>query len=158
MTVNSSLRTAACVVMLACAALLPVCHAQTSKQTTGTVGGALIGGLLGSAVGSGHGKTGAIIGGVVLGGIIGNVIGKHMDENDRKQMNNALESSPPGQSSTWQNADTGATYQVTPGQTYDQNGRQCRSFTQEAIIDGEPRKISGTACRKPDDSTWETTG
>jgi surface antigen len=158
MTVTSSLRKAACAVILAWVAVMPVCHAQTSKETAGTLGGALIGGLLGSTIGSGHGRTGAIIGGVVLGGMVGNLIGKHMDENDRRQMNNALESGPPGKPATWNNADTGATYTVTPGQTYDQNGRQCRSFTQEATIDGEPKKISGTACRRPDDSTWETTG
>ena len=131
--------------------------AQSTRQGVGIGLGALLGGLVGSQIGGGNGRTAAVIGGAVLGGAIGNAIGKQMDEDDRRRMSQAMETNDTGQTSSWNNATTGASYTVTPGETFDRDGRQCRAFTQEAIIDGEPKKISGTACRRPDGQSWEST-
>jgi surface antigen len=140
-----------------CIALAAGCETQPSKEAVGTGVGGLIGGLVGAQFGSGSGRTAATIGGVIIGGLIGNVIGKRMDEDDRRRMSQALDANTAGQPTSWQNSTTGASYTVTPGETFTRDGRQCRTFTQEAIIDGEPRQISGTACRRPDGATWETT-
>lgn len=131
------------------------CEAQPSKETIGTGLGALVGGIVGSQFGGGHGQTARTIGGMLIGGAIGNVIGKHMDEEDHRRMAEALNANSSGQSSSWKNATTGASYTVTPGEMFDRNGQQCRAFTQEAIIDGELKKISGTACRRPDGTSWD---
>ena len=80
-----------------------------------------------------------------------------MDENDRRRVSHALETNPSGQASSWRNETTGNSYTVTPTQAYEKDGRQCRAFVQEAIIDGETRKISGHACKRPDGTTWEET-
>jgi surface antigen len=147
--------TVAVALLVACTASLAGCETQPTQQEIGTGVGAVVGGLIGSQIGSGSGRTAATIGGVIIGGAIGNVIGKRMDENDRRRMNQTLDGNSPGQPSTWTNTTTGTSYTVTPGQTFDRDGRQCRAFTQEAIIDGEPKKISGTACRRPDGASWE---
>lgn len=140
-----------------CVAIVMGCETQPTKEAMGTGVGAVIGGLVGSQFGSGSGRTAATIGGVLLGAVVGNVIGKRMDEDDRRRMSQALDGNTAGQSSSWQNSTTGASYTVTPGETFTRDGRQCRAFTQDAIIDGEPKQISGTACRRPDGATWETT-
>ena len=133
------------------------CETMSTNEAIGTGLGALLGGVAGSQFGSGSGQTAATIGGVVLGGMVGNVIGKRMDENDRKKMSQALDTNAPGQPSAWKNETTGANYTITPSKSFVQDGRQCRGFVQEAIIDGQPKKISGTACKRQDSATWEET-
>lgn len=133
------------------------CETTPTNEQAGTVVGAVVGGLIGSQFGSGSGRTAATIGGAVVGGAIGNVIGRRMDADDHRRMSQALNANSAGQSSSWQNTNTGMSYTVTPGQTFERDGKQCRAFTQEAIIDGEPKKITGTACRRPDGTSWETT-
>ncbi len=144
----------ACALAIA-AGVLAACETTPSREAIGTGVGAVIGGVLGSRFGSGAGRTAATIGGVVIGGAIGNVIGRRMDEEDRRRMSEALSHNSAGQSSSWNNASTAASYTVTPGQTYVRDGLQCRNFTQEAIIDGQPRTINGTACRRAEGADWE---
>jgi surface antigen len=98
----------------------------------------------------------AIVGGAALGGVLGNVIGKQMDENDRHKMTQALDL-PSGQSTKWKNDSTGATYTVTPTNAFVRDGRECRTFDQEAVVDGQPRKMTGTACKRGDGDSWEVT-
>lgn len=146
-----------CVVLALGCVPLAGCETMSSNEAIGTGAGAVLGGLGGSLIGSGSGRTAATIGGVVLGGMVGNAIGKRMDENDRKKMSQALDTNAPGQPSAWKNETTGANYTITPAKSFVQDGRQCRGFVQEAIVDGKPKKISGTACKRPDGSTWEET-
>jgi surface antigen len=46
---------------------------------------------------------------------------------------------------------------VTPKKTFVRDGRECRTFDQEAVVDGEPRKMTGTACKRADGESWEVT-
>lgn len=128
--------------------------AQTSKEDVGTVVGGALGGLVGSQFGGGKGKVAAAVAGAVAGAFIGGRVGRSMDELDRIKANRALEATPTGRTSTWQNPDTGHRYAVTPTETYvNDGGAPCRDYTTEAWIDGNREIIKGTACRQPD-GTW----
>ncbi len=135
--------------------LLPLTACE-NKQQTGTLGGAVVGGLVGSTIGQGGGKTAAIIGGAVLGGLIGGHVGKQMDANDRRQAQQALESTPTGQAASWHNPDTGRNYTMTPTKTYKEpdSGQYCREYQTEVIVGGKTENAYGTACRQPDGS-WK---
>jgi len=135
--------------------LLPLASCQ-NKQQTGTLTGAALGGLVGSTIGQGHGKTAAIIGGAILGGVLGGHIGRQMDASDRRQAQQALESTPTGQPASWRNPDTGRNYTVTPTKTYKEpdSGQYCREYQTDVIIGGKTEHAYGTACRQPD-GTWK---
>jgi surface antigen len=144
-------------VALCMAVALAACESPPSQQAMGTAIGAVAGGLIGSQIGSGSGRTVAIVGGALVGGMLGNVIGKQMDDADRRKMGQALEQNANGQSTQWKNDNTGATYKVTPKGTFVRDGRECRTFEQEALVDGQPRKMTGTACKRADGDSWEVT-
>ncbi len=136
-------------------ALLSGCTSNSPKRDTGVVAGAVVGGLLGSTVGHGRGRTAATIIGALAGAYIGGAIGQSMDEQDRYQANQALETYPDNQASSWQNPNTGNTYTVTPTNTYQNNtGTYCREYTTKAVINGKTETVYGNACRQPDGS-WQ---
>jgi surface antigen len=142
--------------VLGVSVLLAGCSQDTKNQDVGTVVGGALGGLLGAQVGSGSGRVAAAVAGSIAGSLIGGSIGKSMDELDRMKATQALEKTPTGQTSTWQNPDTGNSYSVTPTQTYTSDGgAPCRDYTTEGWIDGKREIIKGTACRQPD-GTWRT--
>jgi surface antigen len=127
-------------------------------------GNSLIGGLLGAAlgaatgtqIGKGSGRTVAIIGGGLLGALIGGSLGKSMDGDDQYQVNQALETSPTGNTIVWSNPQTGGSYKVTPTKTYKvAENEYCREFETWGMIGGYEEKMYGTACRQPDGS-WKT--
>lgn len=144
-------------VVLIGALALGGCESPPSQQAVGTVIGAALGAGIGSQIGGGSGRTAAIVGGAVLGGMLGNVIGKRMDDEDRRKMSQALDQNASGQSSKWKNESTGSAYTVTPTDKFVRDGRQCRTFVQEAVVDGKPQKMTGTACKRADGETWEVT-
>lgn len=129
-----------------------------SNQQVGTVTGGVLGGALGTQVGSGTGRYAAIIAGTLIGGYLGGEIGKNMDENDRWRSQNALETYPTHQTSSWHNPDTGNDYRVTPTRTYESiaGAGPCREYTTEATIDGRRQTVYGNACRQSD-GTWKAT-
>ena len=134
--------------------LLAGCSQETQNQDVGTVVGGALGGLLGAQVGSGSGRVAAAVAGSIAGALIGGSIGKSMDELDRMKATQSLERTPTGQTSTWQNPDSGNSYAVTPTNTYtNAGGAPCRDYTTEGWIDGKREVIKGTACRQPD-GTW----
>lgn len=134
--------------------LLAGCSQETKNEDVGTVVGGALGGLLGAQVGSGSGRVAAAVAGSVVGAMIGGNIGRSMDELDRMKAAQALERTPTGQTSTWQNPDSGNYYAVTPTNTYTSDGgAPCRDYTTEGWIDGKREIIKGTACRQPD-GTW----
>jgi surface antigen len=93
--------------------------------------------------------------GAVLGALVGGNIGRGMDRTDQAATAQVLETSPTGNTVTWRNASTGASYEVTPVRTYQESGnRVCRDFTSWAVIDGYEEQLHGTACRLPDGS-WK---
>lgn len=129
------------------------------RENTGTLLGAGTGALLGAAVaggGTGDRLAGAAIGGLI-GGVVGNRIGASLDEEDRRRAfaaeTDALERGPSGAPVAWRNPDSGRYGTVVPGPSYQQAGRNCRSFTHTIYINGQPQTARGTACRNPD-GTW----
>lgn len=131
-------------------------------EILGTLAGAAIGGLIGSQFGGGTGNKVAIGAGVLAGGLIGNKVGKSMDCKDhqyhQETTQDALETQPTGQTSSWTNPDTGHSGKVTPTKTYtSSDGVPCREFTQTIYVDGEYEEVEGTACRQ-EDGTWKVTG
>jgi len=136
---------------------LAACENPPTKEQKGTVAGAVVGGVVGSTIGGGTGRTVAIVAGTIAGAVIGGRIGNKMDEADKLKAAQALESTPTGQSSTWKNPDTGATYTVTPTKTTEAPAGPCRDFTVVGTVDGKPETLQGNACRQPDGS-WKTKG
>jgi surface antigen len=126
------------------------------KTTVGSMGGAAAGGLIGAAAGGG---TTGIIGGVLLGGLLGGAVGNALDQRDKelalKQAQLSLESSKTGQTSEWQNPDSGNYGTFTPTSTYQtESGQHCREYQQVITVGGEQHESYGTACRQPD-GTWK---
>jgi surface antigen len=126
------------------------------KSTVGAMGGAAAGGLIGAAAGGG---TTGIIGGVLLGGLVGGAVGNALDQRDKElamqQAQLSLENARIGQTSQWQNPDSGNSGTFTPTRTYQtETGQYCREYQQEIIVGNEKHESYGTACRQPD-GTWK---
>lgn len=127
------------------------------KQQAGALIGAGVGGLLGSTIGGGSGRLAATAAGAVLGLALGNEIGQSLDRADRqyaaRTQQQALETLPTGQSSSWNNPDSGHYGSVTPTRTYEvADGRYCREFQHAVTVGGKTEMAYGNACRQPDGS------
>jgi surface antigen len=121
---------------------------ETTNENLGTMTGGVIGGLVGSQFGGGTGRVAAAAGGTLIGAMIGGAMGRGMDQQDRMNMNQALEVSPTGHAVTWVNPDTHNQYTVTPTRTVKvASGQPCREFTTTALIGGRTQQIYGKACR-----------
>lgn len=130
------------------------CATDPSKSDSGMAIGAILGGILGAQTGDDN-KAARILVGTILGGAIGRTIGRYMDENDRKRVSQSLEESEPGTTTNWTNENSGHSYEFTPGDKYTSaEGYECRTFVQEAIINGKREKVDGTACKEPDKGQW----
>ncbi|OGT32343.1 MAG: hypothetical protein A2W28_05615 [Gammaproteobacteria bacterium RBG_16_51_14] len=128
-------------------------------EVVGTLLGAALGGFLGSQIGGGTGNKVAIGAGVLAGGLLGNKLGASMDCQDQQYhvdtTQNALETQPTGQASTWVNPDSGHSGTVTPLKAYQTtDGTNCRDFNQTLTVDGQEEEMTGTACRQTDGS-WK---
>jgi surface antigen len=126
------------------------------KTILGSMAGAAAGGLIGAAAGGG---AAGIVGGVLLGGLIGGVAGNALDQRDKQiaaaNAQRTFESAKTGQTTTWQNPDSGHSGTITPTHTYQAaSGQYCREYQQEIVVGGEKHQSYGTACRQPDGS-WK---
>jgi surface antigen len=154
---------ASLLIAVACAPVMETSSTnQGPKQTAGTLSGMVIGGALANDMaGDSKNKGIATILGAFVGGVIGQNIGAQLDERDRllagEAYNTALEYNPSDKAAEWKNPDTGNYGRVVPVNTYRQNGRYCREFTQEIFVGGQKQTGYGRACRQPDGS-WEITG
>lgn len=125
------------------------------REEIGQVLGGLAGAAVGSQIGDGTGRLIAIIGGAAIGVLVGGSIGRAMDRADYACVDHTLEYAETGRTVAWENPDSGTRYRVTPKETYQNSqGRYCREYLTEAVIDGRTRQVYGTACRQPDGS-WE---
>jgi len=130
-------------------------NVQLSNQTGGLIIGALLGAATGSQFGKGNGRVAAVLTGTVLGAVIGGQIGNSMDRTDHVQVQQAMETTPTGRSVNWSNPDNGNQYTVTPTRTYrTASSGDCRDYDAWVFIGGYERKVTGTACRKPD-GAWQ---
>jgi surface antigen len=130
-----------------------------TKQTVGALAGAGAGGLLGAQVGKGGTQLAATAAGTLLGAFLGSEVGKSLDRADAayasRAQYQALEYSPSGYVTPWQNPDTAHYGSVTPIETYESaGGTYCREFQHRAQIGGRSRDVYGTACRNPD-GQWQ---
>jgi surface antigen len=142
------------IITLFCSLSIAGCQ-NMSQQDVGTVTGAVAGGLLGSTVGQGGGQMVAIAAGTLAGAYIGGKVGKHMDDEDRARMNQALDNNNAGQPAYWRNAKTGTSYKVTPVKNVTvKENKYCREYRTTADIGGKQEQMYGTACRQPDGS-WK---
>ena len=131
--------------------LLSACN--PTRQDVGTVVGAAAGAYAGSEIGNGGGQLAAIAIGALAGSYLGGAIGEFMNDMDRYNTQQALESSPTGSTTNWNNPETGVSYNVTPTHTYNSEKGLCREYTTEAIISGQVEVDHDTACRQ-EDGTW----
>jgi surface antigen len=130
--------------------------ANNPKTTMGGMLGAAGGGLIAAAAGGG---TAGIIGGVLLGGLLGGAIGNALDQRDKQlaaqNAQNTFEHARTGETSTWQNPDSGHSGSITPTNTFQNaSGQYCREYQQTITVGGEKHQGYGTACRQPDGS-WK---
>ena len=132
---------------------------QGQNEQAGMLIGGALGGLLGAQVDDDYNdwRTAAIIVGTMAGAYIGGSVGRSMDDVDRLRTNQTLETVRTGVGSSWTNPDSGNRYSVVPTRTYESNAGPCRDYVIEAVIEGRPDKVYGTACRQPD-GTWRTQG
>ena len=153
------LRNAALGIALAGMVGLGACSQNAGdKETLGSLGGAVLGGLAGAQIGSGSGQLAATAAGALLGFFIGSEVGKSLDKSDQlyaeHTADQALETKPTGQSSTWNNPDSGNSGTFTPTRTsYTDSGQPCREYQQTVTIGGETQQAYGTACRQ-EDGSW----
>ncbi len=129
------------------------------KTTWGGMLGAAGGGLIAAAAGAG---PAGIVGGVLIGGLVGGAVGNALDQKDKEMAQQAaqraFENSRSGESSAWQNPDSGNSGSITPTRTYQApSGQYCREYEQDIVVGGESQKSYGTACRQPDGS-WQIQG
>jgi surface antigen len=144
------------------ALLLASC--STMQSTVEDNPKAVLGSVLGAAAGAGiaalaGGGAGAIVGAGVGGALLGGFVGNRLDARDKRMAaeaaQKAFEDNRTGQTSVWNNPDSGHSGSVTPTRTYQlANGQYCREYTQTVSIGGEKHQAYGTACRQPD-GTWQ---
>lgn len=111
--------------------------------------GAALGGYVGSQIGAGDGRAIATVGGVVLGALIGHKIGEYMDGTDQYCAGQALSYAPAGAPVVWVDPRTDWHYRFMPQDRYtDDEGRECRHFSQIAEHGNQARHTHGVACRE----------
>ena len=101
----------------------------------------------------------AVGAGVLIGAFIGSEIGESLDEMDKlyalEAYEKAIETSRVGETTRWENPDSGNSGAYTPTLAYrTEQGQYCREFTQSISVSGARQDESGTACRRQD-GTWE---
>jgi len=117
-----------------------------------TVGGAVIGGLVGyEFFGTEDTRILFALGFGAAGAYGGQLLADQMTRYDRTAMQetayNTLSSGTTGESSSWQNVDTGTHGSITPRRTFlDAEGRICREYDAVISVDGQEVSGSETAC------------
>lgn len=82
-----------------------------------------------------------------ISGNVGGDIGKLSDA-DAVKVNQVLEANKTGQITSWNDAQSGTTFSVTPTRTFaSPTGEPCRDFTTTAANNGQTKQSYGTACR-----------
>lgn len=128
---------------------------QLSRGTQGAGIGAAGGAIVGQAIGR---NTEATLIGAAVGTMLGYIVGNEMDKHDKRELNQAYEFGRSGQTTAWQNPDSGNNYQVTPQPAYtspQDPQTPCRKAEILATIDGKTQKTYTTACRNNRTGQWE---
>ena len=129
---------------------------KCNYEKIGTVVGGATGAVIGSKAVDKEDKVVGVIAGTIIGAIIGKVIGRTIDERDRHCTAQALEYAKQGQSVNWYNPNTKIDYVVTPIDSYQSGGRDCRLFSTKATLSsGQTSSYKSDACLH-DDGVWRT--
>ena len=144
------------------AVLLSSCATMTDtvKDNPKAVLGSLLGGAAGAGIAAAAGGgTGAMLGAGLGGMLIGGFIGNRLDARDKRMASEAaqkaFENNRSGQTSVWNNPDSGHSGTITPTRTTQlANGQYCREYNQTITVGGEQHPAYGTACRQAD-GTWK---
>lgn len=157
---TTSIRSIAVVLILA----LLSSSCASMQQTFDENPKAVLGGVLGAAGGAGiaalaGGGAGVIVASALGGALVGGFVGKKLDDHDKEMAaqaaSQAFEHNRSGQTSVWNNPDSGNSGTVTPTKTYQiASGQYCREYSQTITVGGEKHQAYGTACRQPDGS-WK---
>src|SRR5262245_22335223 len=150
-------------IALAIAFAFLVVSCSTIENTVSDNPKAVLGTLLGAGLGAGiaaaaGGGGGWIAGAAIMGGLLGGVIGNRLDARDKRMATQAaqqaFEQNRVGQTSVWNNPDSGHSGSITPTRTYQlANGQYCREYRQTITIGNDQHQAYGTACRQSD-GTW----
>lgn len=128
---------------------------RCNRQAIGAVIGGAAGGIIGHEADDG-GEIGTITG-AVIGVVIGSMIGRSIDEADRHCAGSALEYAPDRQPVRWRNPQ-GPNYVLTPYNTRQIDGRYCRDYTMETVLEnGRREEVHGRACRQAN-GEWRIVG
>lgn len=130
-----------------------------AKKDIGAALGAIGGAAAGSQFGKGSGRVAMIATGTLIGAAFGSSLGASLDKIDQQYMSknaqNTLETIPTGQSTKWQNPDSGNSGTLMPTKTYQRpSGEYCREYQQTVTIGNKTQEAFGKACRQPD-GTWK---
>jgi surface antigen len=130
-------------------AMLPtVGCASMSNAQKGTGVGALAGGLVGALV-SKDKLVGTAIGAGV-GAVFGYMAGNEMDKYDQAQLSRVAETVPSGQTSTWENPDTGRRIEATPRPAV----RTGDEIFRDVIVEAEDGTRVTLKVKRLPDGTW----
>ena len=147
--------------------ILAVAGCANMNRENKLAAGAVIGATLGSAMGwsmlSGSGDVARSLWAVgfgALGGYAGYYVADRLLPADEAQMHKAayqnLEIEPVGASTAWHNPSTGHGGSFTTTRAFTaKDGRTCRDFTANVVIDAESASMPQTACRRHD-GAWIT--
>ncbi|MGH8194818.1 MAG: RT0821/Lpp0805 family surface protein [Woeseiaceae bacterium] len=127
------------------------------ESDAGQIIGGVAGAAAGSQIGEGSGQTVATIAGALIGAVVGERIGARMEDDDVEYTAHALEENETGETSAWENPDTGNEFWVTPTETFEDSGRPCREFDFRVETEEGEDEQERTACRDSD-GTWEIVG
>ncbi len=139
------------------------CKKGDTGKVIGAVVGGVLGGLLGRKIDGGNNRTAGTIVGTVIGGLAGSALGKSLDKCEREKLDDATnealnDTSAKGASKpvTW-TSDTreGVHGSVTAGAPAKlADGRECRTTTRVAYINGEEVIEQPRLCRQPPNTQW----
>ena len=136
---------------------------EGEKQLTEVAGGIIgfvLGHLVGSTIGSGSGQQVAQGIGSLTSALIGRHIAQRLNEGDLdlfdETVDESMEDNATGESSTWDNPDSGNAGSITPtSDSYETvENTQCREFESTIVVEGEVETANGRACRQ-DDGSWK---
>ncbi|HMB72159.1 MAG TPA: RT0821/Lpp0805 family surface protein [Gammaproteobacteria bacterium] len=127
------------------------------RQKIATVVGGVAGGYIANRVAEPDNRLIATIIGAAAGALIGNRIGKELDEADQACVGHALELGTTGRPVSWANESTGVYYRLSPGETRQVNGEDCREFSLLATSGSRRSSKQGIACQSAR-GAWEVIG
>ena len=136
--------------------IIGIFDGKCNYEKIGTVVGGATGAVIGSKAVDKKDKVVGVIAGTVIGAIIGKVIGRAIDERDRQCTAQALEYAEEGQTIEWHNSNTKIDYAVTPINSYQSGGRDCKLFlTKATLSNGQVSSYESDACLHVD-GVWRT--